>query len=300
MKKYILHIALFFAIVAVADFTIGKFGDFLSSHARGGIVKEVRQSAKEQEADIVVMGSSRAHHHYVPSVLNDTLNMTAHNAGVDGNGIVLATGLYHLMTKRYQPKVIIYDVTPNFDIYQFAEDGNDTRYLGYLRPYFTDSDVKNVLTRIDPLERFKNYSSMFRYNSKIVALLKDQIVKGNFRNDGYSPLFGEMKERIVMDSEEISPVDSLKYQMMKEFLENAKRDNIHMVLTISPCLGATTSEDFAPVQDICSRCGVELWDYYYDTLFQRPSFFNDRMHLNDKGAQVYTSVIASRLKAVLN
>lgn len=299
MKKYLLHIVLFFAIVAAVDFCFGQVCEVLSAHARGGIIKEVRRIAKEQEADVVVMGSSRAHHHYVPSVLTDTLGMTAHNAGVDGNGIVLATGLYHLMTERYQPKVIIYDMTTSFDIYEFADDGNDTRYLGFLRPYFADDEVKKIVTRIDPMERYKNYSAMFRYNSKIVDLFKDQVVVAGFRQDGYRPLYGELTEGRVIEPGVRPPVDSLKYQMLEEFVARTKDQNIPLVVILSPFLGVTSSESFAPMREICDRYGIEFWDYYYDPQFQRPDYFKDGSHLNDKGATEFTKVVAERLKCYL-
>lgn len=299
MRKYLLHIVLFFAIVGVVDFGFGQLCEVLSAHARGGIMKEVRQIAKEQEAEVVVMGSSRAHHHYIPSVLADSLGMTAHNAGVDGNGIVLATGLYHLMTKRYQPKVIIYDMTTSFDIYEFADDGNDTRYLGFLRPYFADVEVKKIVARIDPMERYKNYSAMFRYNSKIIHLLKDQIVGAGFRKDGYSPLYGELTEDREVGYSEQPPVDSLKYHMLEEFVVRTKEQNIPMVVILSPFLGVKSSESFAPMREICARNKVEFWDYYYDPRFQRPDYFKDGSHLNDKGAQEFTKVVASRLKTFL-
>ncbi len=299
MKKYLLHIVLFFAIVAVVDFGFGQLCEALSARACGGIMKEVRQIAREQEADIVVMGSSRAHHHYVPNVLTDTLGMTAHNAGVDGNGIVLATGLYHLMTERYQPKVIIYDMTTGYDIYVSDDDGNDTRYLGFLRPYFSDDEVNKIVTRIDPMERYKNYSTMFRYNSKIVHLLKDQVVVGGFRQDGYSPLYGELNEGRVVVPSDPPPVDSLKYQMLEEFVAQVKGNNTHLVVVLSPFLGITSSEAFNPMREICERNGIEFWDYYCDPRFQRPDYFKDGSHMNDKGAMEFTKVVAERLKVLI-
>ena len=128
MKKFLIYIFLFFGLVMVVDFVFDKLCNFLTDHAKGGFVREIKISVKEQTADLLIMGSSRAHRHYVPSVFSDTLGITAHNAGVDGNGIVTAAGLYPLISVRYRPVVVIYDVTTNFDIYKFVGDDNDTRY----------------------------------------------------------------------------------------------------------------------------------------------------------------------------
>lgn len=296
MKKYLLHIALFFGIVAVVDLGFGKTCEWLQSHAKGGRMKSVRQTAMMQESDIVVMGSSRAHHHYVPAIFSDSLGVTAYNAGVDGNGIVLATGLYDLMVKRYTPKVIIYDVEPAFDINVYAEDGNNTRYIGWLRPYFTDPDVRQIVTRVDPTERFKNISRMFRYNSKIVDLLKDQMVMSDYTKDGYAPLGGEMtKEPEKRNESGISIQDTLKLDMMEEFIAAMSKSDTRLIMVASPKYGAVSSEVFSPVKALCEQYGVEFWDYYCAPEFQKMEYFKEPVHLNDAGARAFTAHIAEIL-----
>ena len=299
MKKYLLHIALFFGIMAVVDLGFGKTCEWLQSHAKGGRMKSVRQTALMQESDIVVMGSSRAHHHYVPYIFYDSLGVTAYNAGVDGNGIVLAMGLYDLMVKRYTPKVIIYDVEPAFDINVYAEDGNNTRYIGWLRPYFADPDVKQIVTRIDPSERFKNLSSMFRYNSKIVDLLKDQVVTSDYTKDGYAPLRGEMTkvpEKRAVGS--VSVHDTLKLNMMEEFIAALSGSDTRLIMMASPKYGAESSEVFDPIKEMCDRYGVEFWDYYCVPEFQKMSYFKEPMHLNDVGARAFSCEVTERINTM--
>lgn len=297
MRKYILKILLFFAVVAAVDTGIGIGCEWLQAHAKGGRMKSVRQTAMIQEADIVIMGSSRAHHHYVPSVFADSLGLTTYNAGVDGNGIVLATGLYDIMAKRYMPKVIIYDVEPAFDINVYAEDGNDTRYIGWLRPYFSDPDAKRIMTRVDPTERFKNLSAMFRYNSRIVDLLKDQIVMSDYTKDGYAPLKGVMtKEPEWRPGGESGQLDTLKVNMMEEFVAMLSGTDTRLIMLASPKYGAVSSEAFTAVKDICEKYGVDFWDYYSDADFQRMGYFKEQMHLNDEGAKAFSSAVAARIK----
>lgn len=259
-------------------------------------MKSVDVSAKVQTADIVVMGSSRAHHHYVPSVIKEITGYSAHNAGVDGNGIVLATGIFNMMTKRYQPRMIIYDVTPAFDINVYAEDGNDTRYLGWLRPYYNDPEVRKTIIQVSRMERYKNYSSMFRYNSKIVDLLKDQIVIGDFTTDGYAPLSGTMMaEPKVKKSISPSQTDSIKMNMMEDFIKDNLNSNVKLVFVASPKYGAESSSVFEPLNELCELYGVEFWDYYTDPRFQKMEYFKESMHLNCNGAIVFSTEIANRI-----
>lgn len=301
MKKYLLKIVLFFGIVAVVDFGFGKTCEWLQLHAKGGQMKSLTQTALVQEADVVIMGSSRANHHYVSSVLTDSLGMSVYNAGVDGNGIVLASGLYAMMTSRYTPKVIIYDVEPAFDINVYSEDGNNTRYLGSLRPYYANDKVKDIITRVDPVERYKDISSMFRYNSKIFDLLKDQFVVGGYVEDGFVPLQGTMtKEPEIKSKGESSQTDEMKLEFMEEFVAELSKSDIRLIVTASPKYGATTSGVFEPVKEICNKYGVEFWDYYCAPEFQKLEFFKEQMHLNEAGAKYYTAFLSQQLKNKLN
>ena len=149
------------------------------------------------------------------------------------------------------------------------------------------------------MERYKNYSAMFRYNSKIVDLFKDQVVVAGFRQDGYRPLYGELNEGRVIEPGARPPVDSLKYQMLEEFVAQTKEQNIPLVVILSPFLGVKSSESFAPMREICNRNGIEFWDYYCAPRFQRPDYFKDGSHLNDKGATEFSKVVAERLRELL-
>ena len=301
MTKYLLKIALFFGIVALVDFGFGKTCEWLLLHAKGGQMKSITQAALVQESDIIIMGSSRANHHYVPSVLTDSLGVSVYNAGVDGNGIVLASGLYAMMTNRYAPKVIIYDVEPAFDINVYSEDGNNTRYLGSLRPYFANDKIREIITRVDPVELYKNISSMFRYNSKVFDLVKDQFVVGGYVEDGFVPLQGAMtKEPEIKSKGEPSHTDPMKLEFFAEFVAELSKSDTRLIVTASPKYGAVTSEVFEPVKEICNKYGVEFWDYYCFPVFQKKELFKEQMHLNETGAKYYSAILAQQLKNNLN
>lgn len=296
MKKYILKILLFFGIVAVVDFGFGITCEWLQNHAKGGRMKGVRQSAIIQTADIVIMGSSRAHHHYVPSVITKRTGMTSHNAGVNGNGIVLVSGLFDLMEERYTPKVVLYDVTPAFDFNVYTEDGNNTRYIGWLRPYYWQQQVKKIVCRVNSSERYKNFSMMFRYNSKIADLLKDQVVTSDYTKDGYAPLKGKMKSPPQQKTGNVEIVqDTLKYHMMEEFIAKLSKSDSRLIMIASPRYGVTTSDVFEPIKALCKKYGVEFWDYYCASDFQKMDYFKESMHLNDTGAKVFSEFIAEKL-----
>lgn len=298
MKKYLLKIGLFFAIIILVDVGYGTVCKRLIAHARGGTMKQVDMTVHEQTADIVIFGSSRAHHHYVPAVLKDTLGLTAYNGGVDGNGIVLAKGLYTVLLNRYHPKVLVYDITNTFDFNGNSSDGSYSTYLGFLRPYFYEEGVKDVVARVDKNERYKNLSSMFRYNSKIVDLIKDQLV-GRLYSDGYEASYGELKEERPIFNDDVMPIDTTKMNMLKEIIDQSKSADVEIVFVASPKYSVANSSTYEAFRELCDREQVEFWDYYCEPKFQRTDYFADGVHLNDKGAHVLTADVSSRLKRYL-
>ncbi len=97
MKKYIVHILIFFTIVAVIDISVGLAGDYLVSHVKSGDAKRTNDLAMVDKHDVLILGSSRARHHYDTPFLSDTLGLDVYNAGYDGNGVVLAYGLLEMI-----------------------------------------------------------------------------------------------------------------------------------------------------------------------------------------------------------
>lgn len=108
----------------------------------------------------------------------------------------------------------------------------------------------NIICRVKPSERFKDLSAMFRYNGKIVDILKDQVVGSGYTADGYSPMHGEMKKTPENKTSEGKSVqDTLKLNMMEEFISRLSQLDTRLIMVASPKYGATSSEAFDPIKD---------------------------------------------------
>ena len=107
MKKYLLKIALFFALMAVIDVACGWIFGILRSKARGGQTHKNEYISNVCEDDILILGSSKADHHYVPSVFEDSLGLTCYNAGEMGCGIIPAYVRYKMVSQRHKPKLYL-------------------------------------------------------------------------------------------------------------------------------------------------------------------------------------------------
>lgn len=136
---------------------------FLESHAKGesGRLKYIHDQLK---ADHLIMGSSRALHHYNPQYLTPYYNI-----GEDRMGIIFNYGRLQLVEERNKVKSIIYDVEPDYDL---LEDDNTT-YLGNLRPYYWRDHISSIFHDVDATERFKMLFPFYPFNSRLLKLLAD-------------------------------------------------------------------------------------------------------------------------------
>lgn len=301
MKKYIGHIVLFFAIVFAIDFGFGHTCDYLNAHAKGGTTKQMYDLCMKDQYDILIMGSSRAHHHYVPHIIEDSLGMSCYNAGVDGNGIILMTGIYRMIIQRYHPKLIIYDVEQAFDLFEYKADNNCTRYLAAQKPFYNQTGIGQIFKDVSQEEYYKTFSGLCRYNSVSIPLFIDYLSVRSMDAKGYSPMNGKMKKEPENKETNRKPViDSLKLQYMHYFIKDASEKGIPLVIVVSPKYNAVGSHDLEPIKELCNAYNVPFLDYYADIEFlNHKEWWKDPMHLNDEGAKVFTERIIGTIKSHL-
>ena len=300
MKKFLYKAVLFLIMLVIMDFIYGKVMTYLVTHAKGGTTKAIYDVLKKDKYDILIMGSSRAKHHYIPSIISDSLNMSCYNLGQDGNGIILMDGLYKILSQRYHPKIIIYDVEQAFDIHKYKNDDNCTRYLSALRPYFFEKGIDSIFKSVSFKERIKQYSSLMRYNSTLFYNIKNCFLSDLERNNGYSGLIGKYNDE-QNSKKQSSPdpeIDSLKISFLQDFLKTCTRDSIKLYIVASPKYGATSTSDFGIVKEYCEQYGAIFVDEFYSdsTYMNTPEWFKEPMHLNTTGAVIFSEQLAHKLK----
>lgn len=301
MKKYIIRIIVFFVAVALIDIIFGKCFDYMYDHSKSGDARKINYAIKECNADVLIMGSSRAHHHYNPQILSDSLGLSCFNLGMDGSGVILMDGFYRLITQRYIPKYIIYDLTPLFDLYQYSADVNNTRYLAQLKPYYREDCLKQLYADVDGLERMKLYSGFYRYNTTCLHLFRSFFGHETFDGDGYLPLDEVMKDAKSVDSSTDNEIDTVKVKYLKQFIRDCKENKTQLIFVVSPRFGVTNSLWLQPGFDIISReGGCKILNYYCAYEFaSNKEYFRDSFHMNREGADNFTKKIAHLIKKII-
>ena len=295
MKKFLINIAIFFAIVAAVDFSLGKVFYWLQSTKAKGRTQTEYYVCNELNADILVMGSSRAAHHYVAQLITDSLGMSCFNGGQDGNGIVMQYGRWKMISKHHLPKVIIYDIEPAFDL---AVNDN-SRYIDRLKPYTGDTDVKEFIASLYPLERYKVISQMYRYNYKFLEITSD-CVRPSDANSGYQPNYNHIRQELInkdRNSEKsiIGKIDKVKMACLSNLIDEAQSKGVQVVLISSPYWKGYDDSELSVIKTLAEKKGVPFIDYADSEIRNNPDWFADSMHLNDMGACEFSKDLCGKL-----
>lgn len=295
MKKFILRLLLFFTVVAVVDYSFGKVFQYLQTKVAGGRTRSEYYACKESDEDIIVMGSSRAAHHYDPKILSEALGMSCFNAGEDGNGIVMQYGRWKMISERYTPKLIIYDICSIYDV----EENDNMAYIDRLKPYCRDQSVKGYVTEVYPIERIKLYSQMYCYNYKFFEILSDCINRVDKVN-GYSPLDGHMLQSVAQRpiiKKESFKEDKTKIKYLEKLIDEARQKGTMLVFAISPSWqgGQYEISAFSSVIELAEQYSIPFYSYIDSPICTGADFFKDTYHLNITGATLFSQDLATRL-----
>ena len=296
MRKTIYKSFIFIALLFCTDSILGIAFDYLFENGKGGNSYTQNYIANKCNEDVIIYGSSRANHHYIPRILEDTLRLSSYNCGTDGTGIITMYGRHNLIKKRHTPKIVIYELTKEFDI----SKNDNVKYLKYIKVFAGNEKIDSIIKSVDRNEYIKLKCNTFRYNSQIFSLFSNYLVSSIIGDKGYSAL------KDVMNYEPEKPmnnagitVDNLKLSYLEKFiLEN--KDCSKLIFCISPTYYKTDINEYKAALDLCKKYGVVVYEHLNDTTFiGKKEYFKDAYHLNDKGATIYTKIIAQKIKELL-
>ena len=296
MKRFIIKTAFFLALIACVDFISGHVFDYLQNNAKGGMTFRDHYICNELKTDVLLCGSSRCVHHLNPQIITDSMGMSSYNLGLDGNGIILMYGRLQMIRKHTTPKLVIYDIAPEFDLLK-REDNH--KYLTLLKPYYDNKEIRDVLLSVDSTEQYKMLSNMYRYNSHFLEMMSDYmrpVVKA--KENGFVPLLGDLdKSKIRRDN--VYPkeyeFDPLKLYYLEKMADSFGKK---IVFCVSPYWYGKDTRQFAPIVELCKKRGLEFIDFSNSPKYlHNNSLFKDGNHLNSRGADEFTKDLIKELRA---
>ncbi|HEX2921527.1 MAG TPA: hypothetical protein VHO50_10225 [Bacteroidales bacterium] len=300
-NKYLLFIGkltVLMLILYLLDYSVGNTMRYFYFSQKSGKQYRTTYILEEVKTDILIMGSSRANHHYHPDTFENELGISFYNAGRDGNFIFYHYAILQSVLKRYTPKIVILDILRD----EFSADQISYDRLSSLLPYYHDHpEIRPVVELRSPYERIKMFSSIYPYNSSIFTIIGGNLGIGSEigrENKGYvsinRTMSGSDQENINEPAREIDP---RKVAVFESFTEECIASGVRLFIICSPYYkSAANVETLEIAENIAKKHNIPFFDFSNEPAFKgRNDLFADYWHLNNDGAKVFSSIIAKEV-----
>lgn len=258
---------------------------------------------EQLDADLVIMGSSRAWVQYSPALLDSILQINTYNMGIDGSGLnrqIIRYEVYdHYQAKK--PKYIVLNV----DYFS----ANEWSY-GYEReqffPYMWDSYMRKEIQKVEPMSWGERYMPVYRYVTYkgLYNVLYEQPLEAKT----YKGYMGQDRPWEAKAYEELTTfhfnADERVMAMFDQFLEERKAEGIQVIFCYAPMyIGFTNKvenleEFFACYKEYAERYDIPILDYSYHELSMDTAYFYNASHLNRVGAEIFSTQLAHDLDSL--
>ncbi len=300
LKKISINILLVAIVVFVLDFATGKILEINYFNSVAGENYRTTYVMEETKADILVIGSSQAKYNYIPTIFQDSLNLSCYNAGKNFSVLFYENVILNAVLKRYLPKVIILDYSGGRE-----EENGAYSNLSSVEPYYrTHKEIRDVVELKGPYEKVKLLSKIYPYNSEVYKIFRNTKFSEKRRTvNGHIPMVGHLIQE--MDTiKELHPyqADENIVNATIDFLKLAKYSGSKVIVISSPVyLKFKQKQEIDFIRDICKEQNITYWNFSQDTVFlNNKKYFNDIIHLNQEGATLFTNIVVNQLKKELD
>lgn len=292
MKVFIRKLIVVILIVTCIDLIVGFTGNAVVMHMpeSSAFISHTTYSVLRKSTDILVIGASKAKHGIDPLKIRDSTGLGCYNAGEDGQDMIYYDMVLHGFLNRKKPKIVILDMAP------LALDNKPglSKFLYGMSP-IVDDFSKRVWSWD---ERLKLHSNLYRFNG-FFPQLTSLFLNKNKNNDGYTPLDGQYTDakRILYHHLIIDPSEKM---FLDDFVETCKKNSIKLMVYVSPTYYHNNYAFNSYLRNYCSLKNIYFKDMSQPDGFRSFRYYNDRDHVNRKGAQIFTDSIIKDIKNYRN
>jgi len=293
MKKILFKISVFIILFFIVDFILGEILEPLYFKVKSGTIFNTVYGIRDTHDEILIFGASEVKHSFISKQIEDSLGLTCYNLGFDGNNIYYQYAMLSEILDRYTPHIVVVSTSIT------AEDESSIISLFPFHKRYRR--IRETIFEIAPVEKFKTISNAYVYNSLILNIIQGLIYPEPETN-GYRPLYNE-KYNIESETRKYSiPSSPRTLDYFDKFLKLAVSSGCKVVVVGTPkCWYNSSNGQPSNIKELISHNHVLYLDYENDTTFlYNNDIYYDGVHLNHKGAEVFTRRFISDLKNNVN
>lgn len=306
LSRFCIAVLIILISVAIVDSAIGKVMDWmLPKISNQGDTGKTYFSLYDVESPIVIVGSSRASHHYVTQIIEDTLGMSAYNVARDGCFFSYNCCVVNSILDRYSPELIIWENGTDY-LFNGFDDPLENLYPYYKRNKWVTSAIQEELPWT---EYVRLCSRIYQYNSVMHRILMRYLRRSSFYDEtekGYMPL----QPKSLRKALELKPIacnytelSRTKVERFRATLSRAQEKGVKVVVVDSPMyrLCDVNNESAVEMRKICKMYGtLFLNNSQLPEFINHPEYFNDATHMNSIGSISYTKYVLRQIKEYLS
>ena len=297
--------ALVFLVIAVGfDFFVGKIYRKLEfkalEHSPYGMVTEY--TMWKVDADVIIMGASEAQHSYIPSLLEEQLGMSVYNCGKNGCRSYYQNAMINGILDRYNPKMIIWSISPNE---LSAPSEEDKGNLSQLNSFYKENDFcKQALRTKSKYEPVKLLSCCYAYNSRLFPYLyKIFMLDYQYEYGGYAPLYGSQKDLEIKSRDWYGTYDETLNSVFDSTIKRCVENGVQIVFVFTPRLENESHDTLISyrhlIESINRFDAPLIEELYHDGELMDPKYFKDHAHLNHEGAVLFNKKLSNILADII-
>jgi hypothetical protein len=200
MYNFIKNIFILLAIIIVADRLSGMVLQKMFYAQTHGDDATSIATIEHPDADVLILGSSRASHHFISDTIESITGLKTFNGGRDNMGIHYVAGILPSIVQKHAPKYLILDIIPN----NFCVGGQSTQqYFDVqtttLLPFANkNKSIMDYVSYLNKTEAWKTkLCATYAYNSLVGAMVQNTYTHlGHIAIKGYEPIYTNIDTNI--------------------------------------------------------------------------------------------------------
>ncbi len=257
----------------------------------------------EINADMLIFGNSRGVHQYSTIILDSILQTNSYNLSLAAKTFYTQSMRYDVYRiKNKKPKVWIQNIDFMATLGLYTTNDIDNfeaeKYIHY--PYYWNCAYMQAMRR-NQFNTLNRWIPLYRYRGGIDKFIEPSFNATAYK--GYKPANVAWRGDNMPDTLHFYCFDEVK-SLFCEYMAKAKADSIEVVFVYAPIWHKVLEraegldEYYATFDSIATANDIPILDYSYSYLSYDTLYFFDSSHMNQRGAELFSTMLANDLDSL--